>query len=178
MRSPYKSLQALIKEQNPRATYVWCWAHRLNLIVTASVGSSVNAMDLFGNLEKLFAFISNSKRRVHLFEEKQKKHYPNQRIRRLKRVNTTRWMSHSYALETVLITFEALLEAIEEIRHIEGPSDKQAGAQAGGFIAYFTSERFVLTATTFVRIFKIIDPFTKMLQSPDLDLLSACNVYA
>ena len=178
MRGEYEGLQALIREINPRATYVWCWAHRLNLIIVSAVGSSVDAVDLFGNLEKLFAFINKSKVRVHMFSENQtkgnlRKAKEKGQLRRLKRVSTTRWMSHYYALQVVLETFEELMETLEQIRTVEGPSDYQAGAMAGGFISYFCSQRFCFTATAFVKIFEIVDPFTKSLQSPDIDLLSA-----
>lgn len=105
MRGQYNGLQAFIREINSHATYVWCWAHRLNLIVTDSVSCCLNAMDLFGTLEKLYDFVSSSKNRVWMFEKFQKQRYPKNQIKRLKRVDTTRWNSQSSALSTVHDTF-------------------------------------------------------------------------
>lgn len=61
MRGKYNGLQSLIREINPRALYIWCWAHRLNLIIADVVSKGVNAMDLFGNLEKLYELINSNK---------------------------------------------------------------------------------------------------------------------
>jgi len=48
MRGQYNGLQSIINEQNTSAVYIWCWAHRLNLVVIDAVSSGNNAMDLFG----------------------------------------------------------------------------------------------------------------------------------
>lgn len=93
MRGEYAGLQALVCAGNPAAIYTWCYAYRLNLIVVQGSSSSQNAVDLFGNLESLYAFIPSSKKTVFWFDIAQIKHYPMQRIHRLKHVETTRWFS-------------------------------------------------------------------------------------
>lgn len=173
MRGQYNGLQAIIKKENSQATYVWCCAHRLNLVITDTVCCNLNAMDLFGNVEKIFDFICSSKKRVALFEEKQKHMYKNKRIRRVKRVTTTRWMSHKYALDVVLEKFDALIITLEEIRGQEGQHDRRAGSDAGGLLNYFSTKRFLLTAFLFKSIFDIIEPTSLILQSPDMDILAA-----
>jgi len=75
MRCNYNGLQSLIKEINPHAIYVWCWVHRLNLEITDVVSSGINAMDMFGNLEKLYDLINSSKIRVKYYEQFQKERY-------------------------------------------------------------------------------------------------------
>ncbi|XP_050065337.1 uncharacterized protein LOC126554295 [Aphis gossypii] len=115
MRGAYNGLQALIKKHNSSALYVWCWAHRLNLIITDAVNSCTDSVKLFGILETIYDFICSSKNIVSLFEKHQKMLYPGKSIRRPKRVETTRWMSHSYALNNILSTYHALLETLEEL---------------------------------------------------------------
>jgi len=68
MRGEYNGLQSKIKNENPHAAYIWCWAHRLNLVVEQGVGSCLEAVDFFGILGKVFDFICSSKNRVFLFE--------------------------------------------------------------------------------------------------------------
>jgi len=53
MRGAYNGLQAIMKEHNPSATYVWCWAHRFSLVIVDAVSSCSQAKKLFGNLETL-----------------------------------------------------------------------------------------------------------------------------
>ncbi|KAL5234145.1 hypothetical protein ACI65C_001555 [Semiaphis heraclei] len=85
----------------PSATYIWCTAHRLNLVVVKAVSSSLDAVDLFGNMETLYNFICGSKKRVAYYEKVQNEYSAGQRGRRLKRVSTTRWTSQDHALQAI-----------------------------------------------------------------------------
>ncbi|XP_050065690.1 zinc finger MYM-type protein 1-like, partial [Aphis gossypii] len=176
MRGNYNGLQSLIKEINPHAIYVWCWAHRLNLVITDVVSSGINAMDMFGNLEKLYDLINSSKIRVKYYEQFQKERYKKKQIRRIKRVTTTRWMSFSYALDVVLSTYLAVLDTLEIMRSTDGLSDRKSGFEAGAILDYLKSYRFVWTALTFKKIFDILSPTSSILQSKDLDLMLAVSM--
>lgn len=114
MRGEYNGLQVRIKNENLHAVYIWCWAHRLNLVVEQGVASCLEAVDIFGILERVFDFICNSKNRVFLFEKNQKARKPNLPVRHLKRVTTTRWSSHSTALTTIILTWESLVDTLEQ----------------------------------------------------------------
>ncbi|XP_008179475.1 52 kDa repressor of the inhibitor of the protein kinase-like [Acyrthosiphon pisum] len=174
MRGEYEGLQALIREINPAAIYTWCYAHRLSLVVVQMSSCSANAVDTFGNLEQLYALISNSKKRVAIYENMQKERNPKARVHRLKRVETTRWMSYSSALNTVLLTYDIVINTLEQIKITEN-ADFKARSKATGLIDFFLSERFVLTAICYKNLFNILDPVTKMFQSQDIDLLGAVN---
>ncbi|XP_022183198.1 zinc finger MYM-type protein 1-like [Myzus persicae] len=152
MRGNYNGLQSLIKEVNPHAIYIWCWAHRLNLVITDVVSSGVNTMDMFGNLEKLYDLINLSKIRVKYYEQFQKERYKKKQIRRIKRVTTARWMSFSYALYVVLSTYLAVIGTLEIIRSKDGP------------------------ALTFKILIDILSPTSSILQSKDLDLMLAVSM--
>ncbi|XP_060881922.1 zinc finger MYM-type protein 1-like [Metopolophium dirhodum] len=171
MRGRYNGLQQLIRNENPQAIFIWCFSHRLNLIVADAVSVCSNAMDLFRNLERLYDFISSSKFRADVYEEQQKKHYHGQQIRRLKRVSCTRWMSHKFALDVVLNTYVATVECLNVIRSESG--DKKAGSEAGGFLNYFQSTRFVYTAYSFKVLLQILELVSSLLQKTDFDLLAA-----
>jgi len=101
MRGSYTGLQARILEENPKALFVWCHAHRLNLIVISAVGCCKEAVDLFGNMEKLYCFITCSKKRSDIYRIKQKEVYPKKQVHSIKIVGTTRWLSNSFALTTI-----------------------------------------------------------------------------
>ncbi|XP_050065941.1 uncharacterized protein LOC126555011 [Aphis gossypii] len=131
---------------------------------------------MFGNLESLYAFLWTSKKRVDVFRQKQYKLYPNKQLQSVKRVATTRWMSHSVALKTIISKFEALIQTLEEIIEKEGPADVKTAATANGLISYFLSFRFVLTAFCFKILFDILDPLNKAFQESDIDLLTATDL--
>lgn len=103
-----------------------------------------------------------------------KKKNPKGRVLRLKRVETTRWMSYSSALNTVLLTYDIVIDTLEQIKQIE-VSDFKAKSKASGLIDFFLTERFVLTLMCYKKLFDILDPVTKIFQSTDIDLLGAVN---
>jgi len=95
-------------------------------------------------------------------------------LRRLKRVDTTRWSSHSSALDTVLDTYDSIIDTLNFIQN-DLTTDRVCSVKASSLINYMLSERFVLIALTFKKIFNITHPFTKFLQGKDIDLLGAIN---
>ena len=63
MKGKNKGVQARLLENNPRALFVPCGAHTLNLVVCDSAKRSVDAMSYFGVLQKLFTLFSASTQR-------------------------------------------------------------------------------------------------------------------
>lgn len=170
MRGAYNGLQAIVKEHNSSATYVWCWAHKFNLVIVDAVSSCSQARDLFGTLETLYDYIGSSKKRVGLYSASQRKIYPGKPLRRLKRVDTTRWTSHSAALCTVFDTYDSIIDTLEDLQH---DSDRISSVKASSLINYLLSERFILTGFIFKQIFELTSPLTKFLQGVNIDLLGA-----
>lgn len=111
-----------------------------------AVSSSLDAVDLFGNLESFYSFIWCSKKSAALFREFQSKHYPKLQQKSMKHVATIRWGSHDAALDTVLQKFDAILETLEETRRNERFGDVKVGSIIAGLLKYFLSYSFVLTA--------------------------------
>lgn len=175
MRGEYNGLQSFIKEKCPTATFIWCSAHRLNLVVAKTVGCSLDAVDLFGNMETVYNFICNSKKRVAYYEEVQIKHSGTKKCLRLKRVSTTRWMSHDRALQAILETYDSVIDTLDHVRKTEGPDDHSVGHMCGCLLDYLLSKRFVYTALWFQKLFNILAPLNTLLQTSDLDLLAAVN---
>ncbi|CAI6347556.1 unnamed protein product [Macrosiphum euphorbiae] len=173
MRGQYNGIQSLIIQENPQAIFVWCCSHRLNLVVSDCTSTCTNAMDLYGNLERLYDFISCSKIRSSLYENNLKNLYPGEQVRRLKRVSTTRWMLHKAALDNVLKTFLAIIETLEMMCDSEVTCDNKSRSEANGFLSYLLSKRFVYTAFCFKTVLTILEPVSAILQKKDYDILSA-----
>jgi hypothetical protein len=164
----------LIKQQNLSATYVWCWAHRFNLVIVDVVSCCLEARDLFGNLEILYSYMGSSKKRTHCFNKHQQLRYPGKPLRRLKLIETTRWSSHSSALMTVFYTYEAIVDALDELIN-DSTTDRVSSVQAEGLLHYLFQERFLLTALYFKNIFDTTSILSKCLQTVDIDLLAVIN---
>lgn len=63
MRGKSKGVQARLLEKKPRALFVPCGAHTLNLVLCDSAKASPDAMTYFGILQKLYTLFSASTKR-------------------------------------------------------------------------------------------------------------------
>lgn len=63
MKGKKKGVQARLLQKNPRAFYVPCGVHTLNLVVADAAKSSPDAIGYFGYLSKLFTLFSASTHR-------------------------------------------------------------------------------------------------------------------
>ena len=114
MSGCYNGLQTLIKrEVGDQVTYVHCYAHTLNLLLSDSAGIALDAAKLFDQLESLFLLFSKSVRTEKVFKKAQSDR--NEKVRSLKRINTVRWSSREHALEVFLEGFESVEVALEAV---------------------------------------------------------------
>ncbi|CAL9706555.1 unnamed protein product [Knipowitschia caucasica] len=58
MKGKHQGVQARLFSKNPRALFVPCGAHTLNLVISDAAKSSKEALGFFGNVQKLFIFFS------------------------------------------------------------------------------------------------------------------------
>ena len=71
MRGMYKGVAARIKRDNPRAIYVHCNAHILNLVLVDAAKAIIAARNTFGTISELHNFMEGSAKRHAVFEEMQ-----------------------------------------------------------------------------------------------------------
>ncbi|KAJ3593508.1 hypothetical protein NHX12_005842 [Muraenolepis orangiensis] len=93
MRGKNKGVQARLLELNPRALFVPCGAHTLNLVLADAAKSSLDATGYFGYLQKLFTLFSASTKRWDIL----KSHVTTT----LKSWSETRWESRVNSVEAV-----------------------------------------------------------------------------
>lgn len=72
MKGKYKGVQARLLKVNPKALFIPCSAHTLNLVVADGAKASVTAVSYFGLLQRLYTFFSASTKRWDIL----KKHVP------------------------------------------------------------------------------------------------------
>lgn len=101
MSGCYKGLQSRILKQNPKALYVHCQAHCLNLVLVESAKSNMAFLSFFNIVEKLYAFVANSSKRHAAFIAMQKRMDPSQRPLELQKLSDTRWACRETALKTL-----------------------------------------------------------------------------
>ncbi|KAF0691945.1 zinc finger MYM-type protein 1-like, partial [Aphis craccivora] len=114
MQGEYQGLRTHIQLQNPRAVYIWCFAHILNLVIVDVCETSIDIKIFISNIQALTTFMSARKRTAD-FVEAQLLLYPNMRVQRMKNLSTTRWTSHDRAINVVFLKYLAVIETLENL---------------------------------------------------------------
>ncbi|KAJ1101702.1 hypothetical protein NDU88_006767 [Pleurodeles waltl] len=113
MAGHISGVQKGILDMNPKAMFVPCNNHSLNLAGMHAVGVGTKSVTFFGTVEKVYAFFSSSTHRWDIL----KKHVPI----RVKRSCNTRWSSKHEAVCVLAEHTEKIIDALEALR--DGPEE-------------------------------------------------------
>lgn len=176
MQGQYNGLRSHIKTENKNSVYIWCYAHILNLCVCDICGN-VAALNLFGLLNRLATFFSDSYKRMNVWKEIQENLGTGQKkMRRLQKIGATRWWSREKALKWVFEGDDCLFPLIINALHFVETSktfDPKTTSEAISLKDKLCEFNIIITAYIFLPIFKSIGPTSTYLQTKNLDILSA-----
>ncbi|KAL4153970.1 hypothetical protein QTP88_001803 [Uroleucon formosanum] len=172
MEGQYKGLKTLIQKENDKAIYVWCFAHRLNLVIVDTADASTDTKNFFGDLQALVNFMRARKRTAE-FVKSQKLFQPLKRVRSMKNFSDARWTSHGRVIQVIYSKFDALLDSLQKLSNSE---DRITSAGANNFLKIITSFNFILSMIFMKNIFGITTPLSNYLQSKSLDFIEAINL--
>lgn len=158
MRGRNKGVQARLLEMNPRALFVPCGAHTLNLVVADAAKSSVDATGYFGILHKLYTLFSASTQRWAIL----KKHVDIT----LKMWTETRWESKVKSVETLRYHAAVVREALTEVR--DQTKDPVIKIEAQSLSEEVGSYRFSICTVVWYDILSQIQHVSKLMQSPSM----------
>ena len=173
MSGVYSGVQARIKELNPRALFVHCYAHALNSVIVNACSKNRIARNFFGVVESLYVFIQASSNRHAVFEQHQKQLNPNQPLTTLKSLSDTRWACRADSVRVVQQTLPSIIAALEEIG--DSSSDRRAVAEANGLIKSIDFE-FLMSLQVLTDLLALTKVLSEYLQKPDIDILCAMEI--
>jgi hypothetical protein len=119
MAGIHGGVQQKIKAINPKAVFVPCSNHSLNLCGKHSFSCNPSCVTFFGSLEAMYTFFALSTHRWDVLVE--------HTGLTVKRLSTTRWSAHADAIKPVLEKFDKFVEAIEALCGVE-ECDETRGA--------------------------------------------------
>ena len=160
MRGKNKGVQARLLEKNPRALFVPCGAHTLNLVVCDAAKGSVDAMSYFGVLQKLYTLFSASTQRWSILKK-----YVSFT---LKMWAETRWESKIKSVEPMRYQGAAVREALIEVR--DHTKDSAIKAEAQSLSEEVGSYRFSICTVVWYDMLSAIQHVSKLMQSPGMDV--------
>lgn len=172
MQGIYSGLRSFIQHKNPRAIYVWCFAHILNLVVVDTCDSCTDTKNFFGDVQSLVFFLK-ARKRAAVFIECQKKMYKDERVLRLKSFSDTRWTSHGKVLNVIFCKYKALIDALEVLQN---SSDRITASSSRTFLKTISTFKFVLCLIFFKNIFIVTTPLSNYLQCKTIDFFEAIQL--
>ncbi|XP_022177681.1 zinc finger MYM-type protein 1-like [Myzus persicae] len=167
MQGCYSSVKTLVQEKNPRAIYVWCFAHVLNLVVVDRCDKNIVTRIFFANLQSLVSFM-RARKRTALFIEAQKKYYPNERICKIKNFSNTRWTSHHQVLRVICTKYKAVMKTLKDLSLSH---DRETSSTAKNLQTVMSSFMFS-SSIDFIQALTIVDNCAKSLSDMREDHLA------
>lgn len=162
-----RGVQAVIRETYDKASYVHCYAHQLNLIMSNAASMNRNVRIFFANLQGLCTFFSCSPQRTAILDGIVKK--------RLPRSVPTRWNFHSRSVNTVFEYREELIECMKAIQTGDEIRNSSTIAQASGLAEILKTETFVFWLSFFHRVMVYVDILYSQLQKRQSDASTIRN---
>ena len=154
-------VRARISAINPSAIYIHCHAHQVNLVLVDACRKLSHASEFFSLLENLYVFISSSVPHS-LFVTKQKE--LGQRVVELKQLSETRWSCRYSSIKSVLSSFSALVQTLEEL---SGGTNHRS-IESRGLLHQVCSFSFLLSLVLFEKVFVIVNNLSTLLQAEQL----------
>ncbi|XP_031329299.1 zinc finger MYM-type protein 1-like [Photinus pyralis] len=133
MKGQHSGVQKRISDVNPKAQFIACSNHSLNLAGIHAAQAEVNSVTFFGTLDRLHSFFSLSTHRWDVLSTTTGTS--------LKRLVDTRWSSRGEAVKMVKNNFEKILESLEILTGINENADTRA--TAGGLLVSLQSFTFL-----------------------------------
>ncbi|XP_029348431.1 52 kDa repressor of the inhibitor of the protein kinase-like [Acyrthosiphon pisum] len=169
MSGKYKGVQAIVREEYPKAIYVHCAAHTLNLAV--SKASNIQPIrNCLSIIEKLYDFFNTPKRNNVLLNcIKNANETPNAKT--LKRLCATRWIQRYDAVNDFAELFPFVMDALDNI----SISHDLSGTDASILSKSIDSE-FIISLQVVKLLFSYGLPLCKQLQKIRIDLKEAVEL--
>lgn len=121
MAGHIQGAQSHIRAKYPKALYIHCAAHSLNLAVSTASGIKP-IRNCLGIIEKLYVFFKTPKRNNVLLSCIENSDV-DVKVKTLKRLCATRWVQRYEAVHDFIELFQFVLEALETISDWKIPSD-------------------------------------------------------
>ena len=171
MSGKCSGVQTRLRQLEPRALFVVCNSHALNLVVNDSCRNSY-IRNMFGTLQSLHTFFNGTKR--HAVLERCKLHNSSissiSKQRKLQSLSETRWNCRFNALDAFQPLNPAILEALGELSTSPG-MDRSTISDYNGLLYNIGTFEFLLSVEVAKMILGVTQPFANFLHAPKLNLL-------
>ncbi len=155
---------------SPKAIYIHCYAHRLNLALEAACCKISSVDEMIKTAQNLYAYVEGSAKRHHLFA-----HIQDPSIQTtLKELCRTRWHHRYNSFKAIKKSFPSLLTFLS-IQDEE--TTAACSTSASALLAKIQNVSFVLHLVLMKKCFKVTNHLSEFMQKVDIDIMSAQKLY-
>ncbi|XP_022160087.1 zinc finger MYM-type protein 1-like [Myzus persicae] len=156
-------LQVKVKELYPKALFVHCFSHSLNLVLSQSASNIKDCKIFFQTLTGMGSFFTKSSKRTHALSNFTRKKMPKNA--------PTRWNFSSRLVNTVHEYNSYFIEFFQHVLDNSNDWDNEAIVLSQGFINFLDSRQTYFLLIVFSKIFSLTDILYEVLQTKRLDIL-------
>ena len=173
MSGQYNGAQAIVSRLLGRdIPYIPCQGHRSNTINEHACKASPIVSELFDTLQATYAFFAGSTKRYASLHD-QLENVEN--ALRLRNLSLTRWTARAESLQAMWISYEAVMDVLEQISTTDSV-DAKGKAAATGLLAKVLRVDFVVSLMFMRIILWKTKVLTESLQKEDLNIVDAIEV--
>ena len=166
MKGQKNGVNAIISQDYPKALYLHCQSHVLNLCLVGTVSSVQEAEDFFCVLKTLYAFVTSSAVHPKFVSVQEQMKSPKEQVKHLKSWPDTRWFCRISAIRAVHGTYAFILETLNWFADEEVNAERRLKATALKHqVAHF---EFLLMLHVMLKLFSITESLTLCLQAKSL----------
>ena len=172
MAGKYRGAAVTIQSRCPKAVYIHCAAHALNLCVVAACSVQL-VKNMMGTMVEICLFFSNSpKRQLEL--EKNIASLDDVTAKKLIGLCKTRWVARIDALELFMDLFPAVVAALESISDVQaGGWNTDSSRLAGSLLHAITAFPFIIAFVVAKQCLAYVKGLTVSLQKRAKDICQA-----
>ena len=157
-------LRTKILQEESRATYVHCRAHKLNLAVQDSMKNNTEMRNVLKVIQDLIAFIRGSPKRMAWFNQFNEGDIFSDK-KSLRPFCPTRWTMRLVSLEAICRNYKAILNWLA---NVDATEKNDSGAKASGFLQSLSSFNTFFLIEVLRMVFTIVEGGGSDLQGKQL----------
>lgn len=166
-----KGVKSHILKEYPRAFFLPCSAHSLNLLLSDMAVVVPSAMTFFGTIQRIYTLFSASVERWAILLKHLQQDGTSTDGLTVKSISETRWECRLEAVKPIRFQISEINGALEEIgRETKDPKIK---SEALSLASYEFTFEFVLSTVIWYDILSAINKVSKSLQSEKMDLATS-----
>ncbi|KAI3681585.1 hypothetical protein L6452_36385 [Arctium lappa] len=160
MKGKHQGVQKRLLDINPRAFYMPCGCHSLNLVLCDMANSCFKGKTFFGTCQTIYNVFANSTKRWNVLLE----HIDDLT---LKSLSTTRWESHIESVKAIKTQVGQIKDALIQLAQVseDGKVCRDADSLVNGELSSFD---FIVSLVIWHEILYRINLVSKKLQSKDM----------